>query len=184
MLPTAHIEITWAALSAIQRATGNRLWKDTDYRLVALASIAPDLLDKPLAVFAFPQANSALLFGHTLLAHASVWGGLAASGRLRPTLPYLAAFSGHLVADRMWGFGQTLWWPFRVRKFHQWKHVGSTDAILRAYRDIIKSEPKLLVFEAAGLALFIWFVMDRGLFRRKQLCRFLLSGKPASFDGD
>jgi len=61
MLPTGHIEWTWAGLNLIQRRTG--LFEDADYRIMALAVMAPDLLDKPLAWFVFPDANAALFFG-------------------------------------------------------------------------------------------------------------------------
>ena len=89
MLPTGHIEWTWAGLNLIQRRTG--LFEDADYRIVALAVMMPDLIDKPLAWFVFPDANAALFFGHTLLLHGLVWGFAAATGRWRRWLPYLLA---------------------------------------------------------------------------------------------
>jgi hypothetical protein len=184
MLPTAHVEFTWAVANALQRRRAGPRWKDVDYRLLALASILPDLIDKPLAVFAFPNSRAALLIGHTLLAQLAVWGASAASGRMQKGLPYLLAFSGHLVADRMWGFRQTLLWPLRGRQFHQWKDVGSPEAFLRAYADIVLHEPKLLAFEALGLALLGWLVADRRLYRKRSLRRFLRTGKVAAGDGD
>ena len=64
MLPTGHIEWTWAGLNFIQRSAG--LFEDVDYRIIAIAVTAPDLIDKPLAWFVFPDADAALFFGHTL----------------------------------------------------------------------------------------------------------------------
>jgi len=177
MLPSAHVEFTWAAANAWQRWRRNPVQQDFDYRLLALAAILPDLIDKPLAIFALPDANAALLYGHTLLLHLAVWGGAAATGRLRLWLPYLLAFSGHLLADRMWGFTHTLLWPLRGRQFHPWKDVGSPEAFLRAYGDIIRNEPKLLAFEAAGLALLAWVIVNRKLYRKSVLSRFLRTGK-------
>jgi len=184
MLPSAHVEFTWAAASALQRVSRHRRWKDIDYRLLALSALLPDLIDKPLAIFALPESHSALLFGHTLLLHAMVWGASATAGRVPKGLPYLMALSGHLVADRMWGFSRTLLWPLRGRKFHQWKDVGSAQAFVQAYVDIVLNEPKLLAFEAIGLALLGWFVADRRLYRGSALRRFLRAGKVASWDGD
>lgn len=177
MLPSGHVEFTWAAANALQHSPlGHRL-RDLDYRLLALAALLPDLIDKPLAIFALPHSHAALLYGHTLLLHLAVWGGAAAAKRLRRWLPYLLAFSGHLIADRMWGFASTLLWPLRGRRFHQWQDVGSPKAFLRAYRQIIRAEPKLLAFEAIGLALLTWVIADRGLYRKNVLRRFLRTGK-------
>lgn len=177
MLPTAHVEFTWATANALQHSPLGRRWQDLDYRLLALAAILPDLMDKPLAIFAFPDSHAALLFGHTILLHLALWGSAAASGRLGRWLPYLLAFSGHLVADRMWGFTRTLLWPLRGRRFHQWKNVGSPNAFLQAYGEIIRTEPKLLILEFIGLALLAWLIADRGLHRKGTLRRFLGTGR-------
>jgi len=182
MLPSAHVEFTWALANALQRASSDRRWKDVDYRLLALAAVAPDLIDKPLAVFAFPDSHAALLYGHTLVLHMAVWTAVAARGRMRRGIPYLLALSGHLVADRMWGHMSTLLWPFRGLQFHQWKDVGSPKAFLRAYADIILHEPKLLAFEAAGLALLACVIADRQLYRKSERRRFLRSGRVGAPD--
>ena len=47
MLPPSHVAYTWAALALTQEKLGQ--FEDADYRLVALAAVAPDLIDKPLA---------------------------------------------------------------------------------------------------------------------------------------
>lgn len=177
MLPSAHVELTWAAVNALQRSRSGDEWQEVDYRLVALAALLPDLVDKPLAIFAMRDSGAALLYGHTLLMHLLVWTGAATVRRQRAWLPYLLAFSGHLVADRMWGFGRTLLWPFLGRQFHQWRDVGSPKAFLSAYRKIILEEPKLLAFEAVGLVLLTWFVHDRQLLRRRNLTRFVRKGR-------
>ncbi len=176
MLPTGHIEWTWAGLNLIQRRTG--LFPDADYRLMALAVLAPDLLDKPLAWFVFPDANAALFFGHTLLLHTLVWGGVFAAGRGRRWLPYLLAFSAHLIQDRMWGFTQTLLWPLRGWSWHPWQHVGTPQEMLHAYLQIIVQEPILITLDAIGAALLIWFLWDRKLFQRERLVSFLRRGRP------
>ena len=176
MLPTGHIEWTWAGLNLIQRRTGPFL--DADYRLAALAALAPDLIDKPLAIFLFPDANAALFFGHTLLLHSLVWAFAWVSGRLQRWLVYLLAFSGHLLADRMWGFTQTLLWPLRGWGWHQWRHVGSAQEMLHAYLEIIMQEPILLILDAIGLVLLLWFLFDRRLFIWQRLRIFLRTGRP------
>ncbi len=174
MLPLAHIEFTWAGLSLLQRQAG--LFPEADYRLAALAAVLPDLIDKPLAMFVLTNSNAALLFGHTALLHGGLWLAAAATGTLHRGLPYLLAFSGHLVADRMWSFSQTLLWPLRGRSFHQWKHVGSPKAILAAYLKVIAEEPLLPIFEAFGAVLLVWFVVDRQLYQGKQFSDFIRKG--------
>ncbi|MER2598221.1 MAG: metal-dependent hydrolase [Caldilineales bacterium] len=174
MLPPAHIEFTWAALNALQRRAG--LFPKADYRLIALAAVLPDLVDKPLATFVLTDEDAALLFGHTALVHSGVWASAWAAGKLEQALPYLLAFSGHLLADRMWSFRQTLCWPLRGRRFHQWKHVGSPQAILQAYLHVIRQEPLLITFELLGALLLAWFVLDRGLWQHAAMADFLHTG--------
>lgn len=174
MLPPGHIEFTWATLNLLQRQFG--LFEEADYRLAALAAVLPDLIDKPLATFVLTDAEAALLYTHTALLHSGVWLTAAAAGQLERSLPYLLAFSGHLLADRMWSFSQTLLWPLRGRHFHRWKHVGSPQAFVQAYADIIRSKPFLLTFEAIGGLLLAWFILDRELWQRENLAAFVKNG--------
>lgn len=176
MLPTGHIEWTWAGLNLIQRRTG--LFEDADYRIIALAVMTPDLLDKPLAWFVFPDANAALFFGHTLLLHGMVWGVAAATGRWRRWLPYLLAFSAHLVQDRMWGFTQTLLWPLRGWGWHPWQHVSTPNEMFHAYLQIVVQEPILIALDVIGAGLLMWFIWDRKLVTRDRLLAFLRTGRP------
>ena len=175
MLPTAHVELTWAALRALQQR-GVRPFRGVDYRGMAAAAVLPDLVDKPLTIFIFPDSGAALLVAHSAILHLLVWGVVVAR-RSWKWIPYALAFSAHLVADRMWGFGQTLWWPFRGWQFHQWRHVGSPEEFLDAYRDIIQNEPKLVIFELVGLLAFIGFLWQTRLWEPRRLIQFLKTGR-------
>ena len=176
MLPTGHIEWTWAGLNLVQRRLG--LFQETDYRIMAAAVLAPDLLDKPMAWFVFPDANAALFFGHTLLLHGLVWGLAFALGRGRRWLPYLLAFSAHLIQDRMWGFTQTLLWPLRGLGWHPWQHVSTPNEMLQAYLQILIDEPILIILDILGAMLLTWFIWDRKLFFKDRLIFFLRHGRP------
>lgn len=254
MLPTGHVEFTWAALNLLQRKAG--LFREADYRLVALAALAPDLLDKPLALTVYRDTDAALFWGHNLWLHLAVWlaawgwsrwsntkrstpstsSGQALSGlvmafpppyhignaeaehpecsgaeskgrsgqRTRPhpstsagapmpasaqdarlfsgqgSLPYLLAFSGHLIADRMWGFQESLFYPLGAGYWHPWTHVGAPVAMLDAYLTIIRTTPILVAFEVIGLVLLGWFVWDRKLWRRDRLAAWLRTGRFAA----
>jgi hypothetical protein len=193
MLPTGHIEYTWAALHLLQRKAG--LFREADYRWMALAALAPDLLDKPLALTLYRDTNAALFWGHNLWLHAAVWIGAliwvrrrlpSAAGARAPgtsglglgaMLPYLLAFSGHLIADRMWGFQESLFYPLGAGRWHPWVHVGEPAAMLGAYLEIVRTTPVLVFFEVSGLALLGWFVWDCRLWQRARLVRFLRSGR-------
>ena len=179
MLPTAHVEFTWAALNLIQRHS-NSLTK-ADFRWVAAAALAPDLLDKPLALTLYRESNAALFWGHNLWFHSAVWLVAlvlyAGRGAFSRAAPYLLAFSGHLIADRMWGFRDSLFYPLGGGHWHAWVHVGDAGAMLDAYLGIIAETPLLVAFELVGLALLIWFVIDRGLWGKANLRRFIRSGR-------
>jgi len=144
---------------------------------MALCAVLPDAVDKPLATFVMTDAEAALLFGHTALLHGGVWLAAVGTGQLPRALPYLLAFSGHLLADRMWSFSQTLLWPMRGRRFHQWKHVGSPTAILDAYLKIIRQEPLLVTFELIGAGLLAWFTVDRRLWEPDRLAGLARTGR-------
>ncbi len=202
MLPTGHIEFTWAALNLLQRKAG--LFRNADYRLVALAALAPDLLDKPLALTVYRDTDAALFWGHNLWFHLGVWliarawsrrvgvrtenvpgvtlnGSFAQRWLRRVTsegsLPYLLAFSGHLLADRMWGFQESLFYPLGAGYWHPWMHVGVPQAMLDAYLHIIRTTPIIVAFEVIGLGLLAWFVWDRRLWRRDRLKAWLRTGR-------
>ncbi len=162
-------------MNLLQRGAG--LFEDTDYRLMALCAVLPDAIDKPLATFVMTDSEAALLFGHTALLHGGVWLTAAATGQVSRALPYLLAFSGHLLADRMWSFSQTLLWPLRGRRFHHWKHVGSPAAILEAYFKVIRDVPILMRFEVIGAGLLGWFVVDRQLWRSENLAALAITGR-------
>lgn len=172
MLPPAHVELTWAAFNFLEK---KGLFKKLDYRLLALASLLPDIIDKPLAVFVLPNSRAALLFSHTLLAHLLVWIGVALKrGR---GLPYALALSGHLIADRIWEFPQTFLFPLRGWRFHRWRDVGSPKAFWRAYVEVIGEHPELVFYEVLGLAALLWFARDRGLTSLRRWWEFVRSGK-------
>lgn len=177
MLPSGHVALTWGLLNLVQRRW--RAFAQADYRLVALAAVLPDLIDKPLAVFVFPKSKAALLYAHTFLAHLGAWGLAAALGRLPRALPYLLAFSGHLVFDRIWKFPRTFLYPFRGNRFHPWRDMGSPKRFWQAYVAALSEYPYLTLAEAAGLVALAWLARDRKLTRRAALGRFLRTGRLA-----
>jgi hypothetical protein len=148
-----------------------------DYRLVALAAMGPDLVDKPLAwAYFYRRYKSAVLFAHTLLAHLLV---LWITGRRAPRLwVYALAFVGHALLDRLWFFPDTFYWPLRGWRFHVWGERGSEQSeIARAYWYAFTRRPELWGWELGGLLALIWFVWRHRLYRLNNLSHFLLNGK-------
>jgi hypothetical protein len=150
---------------------------EADYRLVALAAMGPDLLDKPLAwAYFYRRYKSAVLFAHTLLAHLFV---LWIIGRRAPRWwVYALAFVGHVFLDRLWFFPNTFYWPLRGWRFHVWGKRGSEqNEIAKAYWYAFTRRPELWGWEVGGLLVLLWFIWRHRLYRLDNLGHFLLSGK-------
>ena len=151
--------------------------QDADYRLIALAAIGSDLIDKPLAwAYFYRRYKSAVLFAHTLIAYVLVlWFGL---GRLARWRTYALAFVGHGVLDRIWLFHDTFYWPLCGWRFHVWGKRGSEqEQIGLAYWYAFTRRPELWVWELGGLLALAWFVWRHRLYRPQQLVRFVLTGR-------
>jgi hypothetical protein len=181
MLPPAHVAYTWLTLSVVQEKFTEIA--DTDYRLVALAAVGPDLFDKPLAwAYFYKRYKAAVLFAHTLLANLGVlWLMRHAPAR---KWPYAAAFLGHAVLDRIWYFPDTFYWPLRGWRFHVWGKRGSEQTeIGRAYWVTFTRRPELWGWELGGLLALALFVWRHRLYQWPPLRRFLLTGRVDRIDG-
>jgi inner membrane protein len=175
MLPPAHVAYTWLALSLAQEQLD--VAPEADYRLVALAAMGSDLVDKPLAwAYFYRKYKSAVLFAHTLICYLAVlW--VVGTNFPRQWL-YGLAFVGHAVLDRLWYFPNTFYWPLRGWRFHVWGKRGSEQhKIGQAYWVAFTRRPELWGWEVGGLLALAWFVMRHRLYKWSRLRRFLLSGK-------
>lgn len=172
MLPAGHIEYTWGALDLLQRKVG--LFEDADYRLVALAALLPDLIDKPLSLLIFTDSKTSQGLTHTLWVHLFV--SLAILIWWRKGLVYALAFNGHLVADRIWLYPRTLFFPFLGWQFEPWRFMGSPAAMLDAYAEIV-TYPLIIILESIGLVVLAWLGATHHLYRRENLMDFLASGR-------
>lgn len=173
MMPLGHII---SALGTVQ--LGRRIFPNlnsVDWRVVALAPLVPDMIDKPLAIFissmAFSPVDSRLV-AHTFLPSIL----LLAIGFFfrRDWLPYSLAFNTHLITDRMWENPSTLFWPiygwttfFNHRFFQARENVG--------YGHMIEHLLILLV-ELGALAALTWLVQRNQLWRWRNLKHFFGTG--------
>ena len=172
MLPQSH---AFVALG-LQKYLADRYpeLKDADYRAVALAAMLPDLIDKPVAIFLLPQTKAGLLFAHAPVFHLPLW--FIARAR-RGFLPYVIAFTGHIIFDRIWFFHDTFWFPLRGFRFHQWKHIGDPKAFSAAYKDLFSRRPYLFLYELFALFVLIQFIVSAGLTNRRALWHFIRTGR-------
>lgn len=175
MLPPSHIVYTLTALQFAQRKLG--LFRDADYRLVALGSIMPDLLDKPLAAaYFYKHQRAALLYAHTLIANLAVL--LITLWRFPHKLVYALAYISHGIEDRLWYFPQTLYWPLRGWQFHRWTGRGSEhNAMQNAYITAFTRRPEIIIYEAGALLAGLWFLLSNKLYQPTRLLYFLKTGK-------
>ncbi len=178
MLPPAHVAYTWLALSLAQERLRA---PDADYRLIALAAMGPDLIDKPLAwAYFYRRYKSAVLFAHTLLVHAAAlaWTVVRRPHGASRGAVYGAAFVGHALLDRLWHYPATFYWPLRGWRFHVWGKRGSEqESIGRAYWVAFTRRPELWGWELGGLIALLLFVLRHGLYRWPALRTFLLTGR-------
>jgi hypothetical protein len=170
MLPVGHIAYTWAALTWLQsrqRAT------TVDYRGAALAALLPDLIDKPLSLTVLTDTGTSQGVAHTLLGHTLL---TLATLRLRPQwLSYALICNAHLLADQMWRYPRTLFFPLS-RRLDSWRFMGSPSAMLRAYAEIA-TRPAIAAVEAVGLALLLRTIRRGRLYQRHSLRQLLLTGR-------
>ena len=98
-----------------------------DYRLILSGSLLPDILDKPLWLFAFSDIfPSGRGYGHTFIFNLVFFiCGLILIRQGKSWL-LVISLSGfiHLLLDRMWSNPVTLWWPllgqFQRRETIDW----------------------------------------------------------------
>ncbi len=177
MLPHSHIALTLLAFDLARRRFPqlNRL----DVRLIALATSAPDLVDKPLAaLYFYRRFKAAMLFAHTLLAQLLViWITVT---KMPQHWPYAVAFLLHGLEDRLWLFRDTFWWPLHGWRFHVWRKQGSEQReIQSAYWHAFTRRPELWVWEVLGLLALVAFVLRNQLYQPTRLWQLLRSGKLA-----
>ena len=176
MLPQSHVTYSLAICDLLKKRVA--ALRHVDYRLMALAAMGPDLIDKPLAtLYFYRRYKSAVLFAHTLVVHLLV---PAVTIWQKPHWwPYALAFNGHALLDRLWLFHDTWYWPFRGWRFHVWGKAGSEQADIKlAYWYAFTRRPELWVWEVGGLLAGLFLVVRYRLYRFDRLWVLLRTGRP------
>ncbi len=95
MLGVAHLGYTVGAAWLVEKLRSDE--PRLDYRGVAAAAIAADVIDRGLFVFVLPRASSGRLIAHTLGFQLAM--GLGLTALRRSWWPYAAASAFHLALD-------------------------------------------------------------------------------------
>ena len=148
MLLFAHLGLTLATARYIGKA---------DLAVLALGSLLPDIIDKPLGLIAFGSPSMGRTFAHTLLFLLFL---AALSFYSRDIRLYSISWGVlvHLALDSMWNSPVTLLWPF-LGNFPDALHLDTLsylEAIFSGLRD-----PWILIPELLGSSYFIYFVYKR-----------------------
>jgi hypothetical protein len=173
MMPPGHVAVAWGVAELAQR--NNPRLASLDYRLLAFCALAPDLIDKPLAILVFTEAHTSQLIAHSFLWHALLL--VATLLWWRPALPYVLAFNSHLLADRMWHHTESFWWPlFGWDVFWQFKFMNTPEAMVSVYWDILTRYPQVWVVELVAVAYLLSFVYRHRLYLWPRCSTFVRAG--------
>jgi len=148
---------------------GNRR---VDYRIVAVASLLPDLVDKPIGRLLFKSRfDSGRIFGHTLILNVALLCVLFFMRGRRKRQFVLVPISSllHLAEDGMWSNPKVFWWPFFGATFPKEPVAGGTFAFLVPNAGI-------LIQEGIGLAAILFLLSAHGLLNREGIRSFLRTG--------
>ena len=144
-----------------------------DYRLVAVGSLLPDFIDKPLAFMIAPELvnqsiqniGHSLAFGLLLLAASLTM--LRLSGH-QGMLVMAVSSAGHLILDGMWLLPEVFLWPIRGLAFPQ-----GTTTLSEWWTFNVQHMPNSPVEVLGGIALLPFVI---GLYRHKSVLRFVRRG--------
>ncbi len=174
MFLLGHLGLTLALV------VGARRWLDVrvDYRLLLVAALLPDLIDKPLSlVFGIGGRNFAhtLVFAFTLTALFLLLRARSPSkgGAGIWIMALLALAIGtwtHLLFDRMWAVPEVLLWPFLGLAFPL--DPFNPFSLLEGYRD-----PYVLLGDVLGAVALLYIAWRHRLYRKDRFRRFLRTGR-------
>lgn len=145
-----------------------------DYRIVAAASLLPDLIDKPIGLLIFrSRFSSGRVYAHTLLFNVALFCVLFfIRGRLKRQLVLVPISSLlHIAEDAVWSKPQLFWWPLFGTQFPRQRLMDGTLGFLNP-----ANSPGALWQETVGLAVLIFMFASHGMLSRDGLRTFLRTG--------
>jgi hypothetical protein len=146
-----------------------------DYRIVAAASLLPDLIDKPIGRIIFKSRfESGRIFAHTLLVNLALFCVLFfMRGRIKRQFVLVPISSLlHLAEDGVWSTPQVFWWPLFGTGFPKDPVPGGLLAFLNPAND-----PSVIWQEGIGLACILWLLASHGLLNGDGVRSFIRTGR-------
>lgn len=146
-----------------------------DIRLLLIGSLLPDIIDKPLGIYIFPEAlSNGRIFSHTILFLLVVTMAGIYLYRSRGKTHLLAVSLGvltHLILDQMWLAPRTLFWPVYGIAFDKY---GTTDWIVHLLHRVV-TYPSDYIPELIGAAILIFFMIT--LVQKRAVLCFIKYGQ-------
>ncbi|HWQ18460.1 MAG TPA: metal-dependent hydrolase [Methanotrichaceae archaeon] len=152
MLVFAHLGLTLAAAQLFKR------W-NPDLALVALGSLLPDIIDKPLGYLVFGTPGMGRTIAHTLLFLICL-ATMAILFNRRELCSLSGGVLAHLILDSMWKSPVTLLWPL-LGRFPIVQNIGTIDYLAGLMHALY--DPYVSVPEVLGLAYLVYFCWSRRL---------------------
>jgi inner membrane protein len=181
MLLFGHLGITLGAADIVADAVKRKstwfaaLSRYLDIRWLAVGSLLPDIIDKPVGQLIFKDTfNNGRIFSHTLFFLIVITAvGFYLFKKYRQTwmIAFAAGTLAHLMLDEMWQMPQTLFWPLLGFSFPSVDLEGWASNIWK----LLFSDPHYYVPEIVGLAVLLVFGI--WLVKKKKLVSFLIRGK-------
>jgi inner membrane protein len=147
MLLFAHLGLALLAARPFRRA---------DLAFVAIGSMLPDIIDKPLGAMLYGSFSMGRIFAHTLL-FLLLLAALALYLRDIRIASLCYGVLIHLILDCMWNSPVTFLWPL-LGPFPLAAHVDTID-----YMEMLLSglrDPGILIPELMGLAYIIYLAAE------------------------
>ena len=172
---SAEVVAPASAESPPQASRWSSLGSRIDLRLLLIASLLPDIVDKPVGQYLFRETfSTGRIFCHTLLflIIIAILGLYLyrTRGRLWLLVVSFGVFT-HLLMDEMWVTPRTFLWPLYGLAFEPEDLSVWSQKVWHA----LFSDPAVFVPELVGAAVLIWFLA--GLVGKGRVYAFIRSGE-------
>ena len=146
-----------------------------DYRIVAVAALLPDLIDKPIGrILLRDRYESGRIYAHTLLLNLALFCVLFfMRGRGKRTFVLIPISSLlHLALDGVWSNPRIFWWPLFGTEFPR---EPVRDGALSFLNPL--NNPGAIWQEAVGVVVIAWLLASHGLLSRDGMRSFVRTGR-------
>jgi membrane-bound metal-dependent hydrolase YbcI (DUF457 family) len=150
---------------------------DIDFRIVIIAAMLPDIIDKLVGMLFFKEEfSNGRIFTHSILIVGLfsillfIFGKAKLQSHLK-TFGYALAIWLHLVLDSMWKEPNTLFWPFLGTDFPR------VDVEFSDYFTILFTEPAAFLGEIIGGLIIVALIFRHKLYTKSNILDFFRNGK-------